>query len=140
MSEKNIYQAYVRDRTVDELISSWMQTYNPRERLELFNRIWWKLETEWKRLAGWGGLGAWGAYYISPDKRRCIYIEMKECWCTDGRYEPFARTIKEIKFSSPAELVDIIWRRHGGAIPLEQIVNAIHRVFNREEGESCEHE
>jgi len=130
MSEKNIYQAYVRDRTVDELISSWMQTYNPRERLELFNRIWWKLETEWKRLAGWGGLGAWGTYYISPDRTRCIYLEVKECYCTDGRYEPFVRTIKEIKFSSPAELVDIIWRRHGEAIPREQIIKMLENHFN----------
>jgi hypothetical protein len=110
-----------------------MQAPNPWTKERLFYEIWRMLEKKWFRLIGWAGLMRFGYYYVSPDLKKCIYVEMKECHCDDGRYVAFAKTIKEIELSHIGDLVEHIYKRHQGAFTIDEIREAIRRVLAKVE-------
>jgi len=115
--------------SIDSLLSSYMQAPNPWTKDKLFYEIWERLEKQWLRLIGWAGLMRFGYYYVSPDLKKCVYIEMNECFCTDGRYIPFAKTIKEVEFNHVGDLVKYIYEKHPGTFEIEEIRTAIQRVL-----------
>jgi len=108
---------------IDELIRKRQLTTNPDEELKLFNKILKELKTHWISLIGWSGFDAWGRYYVSHDRRKCIYIAENE------RLEPPVRTVKVIEFSDPSELANYIWIEHKGTIPFKRIAERVKDVF-----------
>ena len=121
MSEKNTQLNH--SDNIDELIRKRLLSKDPEERLKLFNKILKVLRTNWVYLVGWSGFDAWGRYYVSHDRRKCVYIAENE------RLEPPVRTVKVIEFSDPSELANYIWIEHKGTIPFKKIAERIKDVF-----------
>lgn len=121
MSERNMQNNH--SENIDELIRKRQLSTDPDERRKLFNKILRILGEKWTFLVGWSGFDAWGSYYISPDRKRCIYIAENE------RLEPVARYVREIEFNSPEELANYIWVEHKGTISFKEIAERIKDVF-----------
>jgi hypothetical protein len=99
---------------------------NCRERDECrvaFREIVEYLADNWTYLIGWSQFEAWGKYFVSPDKRRCVYIAL------NPRLDPPVRVVEEVKFSNPTDLANKIWLDQKGVIPFKKIAEAIKAVF-----------
>jgi len=111
---------------VDTLLWQWHSCRDEDECREAWKKILHHLANNWIYLIGWSQFEAWGSYYISPDKKRCIYIGR------NLRTDPVTRWIDEIEFRDPNELANRIWRDQKGVIPFRKIAERVKEVFGVE--------
>ena len=107
---------------IDVLIWKW-QNCKASECIEVFRKIAEYLASNWIYLVEWSQFEAWGKYYISPDRRRCVYI------ARNPRVDPVVRIVEEIKFRDAEELANKIWQDQKGVIPFKRIKERIREVF-----------
>jgi hypothetical protein len=108
---------------IDELIVKFYGCGSDSECSGLFREIASYLASNWVYLVGWSGFGAWGNYYVSPDRRRCVYI------ARNPRVEPVLRVVEEVEFTDPLDLANRIWRDQKGIIPFKRIKERFREVF-----------
>jgi len=108
---------------IDALIWKWRRCETEEECSSAFKQILNYLADNWVLLVEWSQFEAWGKYYVSPDRRRCIYV------AKNPRVDPIVRIVEEIEFNDPAELANRIWRDQKGVIPFRRIAEEIKRVF-----------
>jgi len=108
---------------IDLLILKFKNCRTSDECREAFREIRQYLSENWVRLIGWGQFEAWGIYYVSPDKKRCVYVAI------NPRPDPPVRIVEEVEFKDPADLANKIWLDQKGCIPFRRIAEEIKRVF-----------
>jgi hypothetical protein len=108
---------------IDVLVWKFKSCRSSDECREAFKKIVNYLADNWVYLIGWNQFEAWGAYYISPDRKRAIYVG------ANPRTDPVTRWVDIIEFSDPAELANRIWRDQKGVIPFRRIAERIKDVF-----------
>jgi len=106
---------------IDRLLYRWRGCIDYEDCVRAWKEILHYLADNWILLVEWSDFEAFGKYFVSPDKKRCIYI---------GR-NPRADTrwIDEVEFSDPNELANKIWRDQKGVIPFKRIAEEVKRVF-----------
>jgi hypothetical protein len=72
-------------------------------------------------LVEWSQFGAFGKYFVSRDRKRCVYVGMNPR--TDLRW------VEEIEFKDPEDLANRIWRDQKGVVPFRRIAEEVKRVF-----------
>ena len=108
---------------VETLLGKWYRCKDDSECREAWKAVLEYLANNWIYLVGWSQFEAWGAYYVSPDLKRCIYIGR------NLRTDPITRWIDKVTFNDPAELANRIWRNQGGTVPFKKIRERIKDVF-----------
>jgi hypothetical protein len=108
---------------IDVLLQRWRECRTSEECTSVFREILHYLAENWIYLVSWSSFEAWGKYYVSPDRKRCIYVAM------NPRVEPTLRVVDEIKFNDPGELANKIWLDQKGVISFERIRERVKAVF-----------
>jgi hypothetical protein len=112
-----------KQESIDTLILKWHNCREYEECARAFREIVEYLHRNWIYLVEWSSFDAWGAYYVSPDRKRCIYI------AKNPRPDPPVRIVEEVKFSNPDELANKIWLNQKGCISFKRVAEAVKRVF-----------
>jgi hypothetical protein len=123
MSKEHVVASKPRDSKIDILMWKWYNCREYEECVKVFKDIVNYLADNWIYLVSWSGFEAWGKYYVSPDRKRCIYIG------ANPRTDPVTRWVNEIKFNDPAELANKIWLNQKGVITFSKIKKSIKNVF-----------
>jgi hypothetical protein len=108
---------------IDKLMFYWYSCKEEDECREAWKEIFGYLSSNWVYLIEWSQFEAFGKYFISPDRKRCIYIGR------NLRTDPVTRWVDEIKFNDPAELANKIWLAQKGTVPFKRIQERIREVF-----------
>jgi hypothetical protein len=117
MSQSNV------DKEIDNLLWKWHNCRDEEDCKEAWKKVHEYLRSKWVCLVEWSRFEAFGAYYVSPDLQRCIYIHR------NLRTDPVTRSVEEVKFKDPVELANRIWLDQKGCIPFEKIKKRIRDVF-----------
>jgi hypothetical protein len=108
---------------IDKLLWKWRICTTDDECASAFRDIVLHLNRNWYYLVGWSQFEAWGAYYVSPDRMRCIYV------AKNPRVDPVVRIVEKVEFRDPADLANKIWLDQKGVIPFKRIAEEVKRVF-----------
>jgi hypothetical protein len=108
---------------IDKLLHRWESCIDYEDCVRAWKEALHYLADNWILLVEWSQFDAFGKYFISPDRKRCIYV------ARNIRVDPPYRTVQEVPFSDPADLANKIWREQKGVVPFKRIAERVKEVF-----------